>query len=100
MLHDYEHNIKTGFLEPDWIFMPDVIPDRIMSRRPERILKFPGLKEDVYVPRFQPDPSILSHLGISPNDLVVTLRPPATEAHYHNPESDKLLAAILQLLAD
>ncbi len=100
MLHDYEHNIKTGFLEADWILMPDVIPDRAMSRRPERILKFPGLKEDVYLPRFRPDPSILSHLGISPNDLVVTLRPPATEAHYHNPESDKLFAATLQRIAN
>jgi len=30
--------------------------------------------------------------------LLVTLRPPATEAHYHNPESDKLLDATLQLL--
>ena len=100
MMHDYEHSIKTGFLQPDWTFMPNVIPDGAMSKRRERTLKYPGLKEDVYVPRFRPDPSVFSTLGISPDDLIITLRPPATEAHYHNPESDKLLAAILQLLAD
>jgi len=100
MMHDYEHSIKTGFIEPDWILVPDVIPASAMSSQLERVLRYPGLKEDVYIPRFRPDPCILSRLGISPDDLVVTLRPPATEAHYHNPESDKLFAETLRFLAD
>jgi len=88
MMHDYEYSTKTGFLEADWVFMPDVIPDGVMARKEDRVLRYPGLKEDVYIPRFTPDPSILPQLGISKDDLVVTVRPPATEAHYHNPESD------------
>jgi uncharacterized protein len=99
MMHDYEHSMKTGFLESDWTLMPDVIPDSAMSRRPGRILKYPGLKEDVYIPRFTPDPSILNLLGIRPDELLITLRPPATEAHYHNPESEGLFAATLELIA-
>jgi hypothetical protein len=98
MLHDYEHSVKTGFLEADWVLMPDIIPDTAMSKNPGRVLKYPGLKEDVYIPRFQPDPSILAQLGISEGDLLVTLRPPATEAHYHNPESELLFAETLKLL--
>ena len=31
--------------------------------------------------------------------MVVTVRPPATEAHYHNPESEELFAESLRLLA-
>jgi predicted glycosyltransferase len=62
-------------------------------------MRYPGLKEDVYIPRFEPDASILRELGISKSDLVVTLRPPATEAHYHNPESEILFAETLRLLA-
>jgi hypothetical protein len=31
-------------------------------------------------------------------ELLVTVRPPATEAHYHNPESDRLLKAALIFL--
>jgi len=99
MMHDYEHNFKTGFVEAEWVLMPDVIPDGTMSKKSERILRYPGLKEDVYIPRFRPDPSILPKLGISPNDLVVTVRPPATEAHYHTHESDVLFAETMRLLA-
>ncbi|MGH9738306.1 MAG: DUF354 domain-containing protein [Candidatus Acidiferrales bacterium] len=100
MMHDYEHSTKTGFLSPDWVFMPDVIPNKAMSSKEERILKYPGIKEDVYVPRFRPDPSLLSLLGIDQGHLIVTLRPPATEAHYHNPESDELFAETVRMLAE
>jgi predicted glycosyltransferase len=100
MMHDYEHSTKTGFVEPDWTFMPNVIPDGLMSKQSGRTLKYPGLKEDVYVPRFRPDPSVLNVLGISPSSLLVTLRPPATEAHYHNPEAEQLFAETLRLLAE
>jgi predicted glycosyltransferase len=99
MLHDYEHSTKTGFLEPDWILMPDLIPDGAMSKKTNRVMKYPGLKEDVYIPRFRPDPAILTRLGISNGDLLVTVRPPATDAHYHNPESDILFAETLRLLS-
>src|SRR5277367_1496493 len=100
MMHDYEHSTKTGFLEPDWTLTPDVIPEIVLNKHSERRLKYPGLKEDVYAHRFRLDPSVLSDLGISPAELVVTLRPPATEAHYHNPESETLFAATLRMLAD
>lgn len=99
VLHDYEYSTKTGFIEADWILMPDVIPDEAMSRRTDRILKYHGLKEDVYVPRFRPDPSIVGQLGLTPGDMIATLRPPANEAHYHNPESDVLFRETLLFLA-
>jgi predicted glycosyltransferase len=99
VMHDYEHTIRTGFLEPTWVLTPDVIPEEPMTRGRGRVLKYPGLKEDVYAPRLRPDASVLSILGISKDDLIVTLRPPATEAHYHNPESEKLFEATLQMLA-
>jgi predicted glycosyltransferase len=50
----------------------------------------------VYAWKLNPDPGILQPLGITPSDLVVTVRPPATEAHYHNPESEKLFVAFMQ----
>jgi predicted glycosyltransferase len=99
VMHDYEHSTKTGFIEPNWILMPDVIPNNSMSKKTERVLKYHGLKEDVYVPQFRPDPSILDRLGLSDRELIVTLRPPATEAHYHNPESDVLFSETVRFLA-
>jgi uncharacterized protein len=99
VMHDYEHSTKTGFIEPSWTLMPDVIPDRMMSKNTERLLKYQGLKEDVYVPQFRPDASILNRLGLDAKDLIVTLRPPATEAHYHNPESELLFRETVMFLA-
>lgn len=99
MMHDYEHSTKTGFVEPNWILTPEIIPSTTMSEKRGRTLTYPGLKEDVYIPRFQPDPAILQRLGIPPGEIVVTLRPPATEAHYHNPEADDLFAATIELLS-
>ena len=64
MMHDYEHeSVKTGFIQPDWVLMPDVIPDGLMSKNSGRVLHYPGLKEDVYIPRFHPDASIFSEIG-------------------------------------
>lgn len=98
LMQDYEFSTRTGFLEADWVFTPEVVPNRSMCSRPERVLKYPGLKEDVYALGFIPNPSILHELNISRDDLLITLRPPATEAHYHNPQSDVLFAETLRFL--
>jgi predicted glycosyltransferase len=98
VMDDYEFSTRTGFLEPDWTVMPEVIPDGVMSQHDERVKRYPGLKEDVYVPRFLPDPGIFRELGISGDPLIATLRPPADEAHYHHPESDQLFAEVVRFL--
>jgi predicted glycosyltransferase len=98
VIHDYEFSTKTGFLEPDWTVMPEVIPRGAMSKHADRVTTYPGLKEDVYVPRFRPDPNIFRELNISEGRLIAMLRPPANEAHYHNPESDILFAEVLRFL--
>jgi predicted glycosyltransferase len=97
---DYEYVTATGFLHPSWVFVPDVIPGERLSQRPGHLLRYPGLKEDVYVPRFKPDPNFRSQLGIRQDEIVVTVRPPATEAHYHNPESEEFFEASLSYLLE
>ena len=80
---------------------PDVVPSGIFEKDGmvrDHILQYPGIKEDVYTPFFQPDPAVKEILDLKPSDIVVTIRPPATEAHYHNPESEKLLLAVFQML--
>jgi predicted glycosyltransferase len=78
---------------------PEVIPDAACPPSRNRPLKYPGIKEDVYVPRFVPNPQIRSELGLRQDDLVVTLRPPANEAHYHTPKSDELFDAAVECLS-
>jgi predicted glycosyltransferase len=98
LILDYEYIAKMGFIRPDWIFVPQIIPDSKELRAKRQVLRYPGLKEDVYVPGLQLNPSITNHFGIEKNDVVVTVRPPAVEAHYHNPEAEVLLDASLNFL--
>ena len=104
---DYEyadHRLTTwlGSMRKKWVMTPDVIPSHIFEKNglpKDHVLHYPGIKEDVYTPFFNPDPSLKETLGLEASDIVVTIRPPATEAHYHNPESEKLLAAVFKLLS-
>jgi predicted glycosyltransferase len=95
---DYEFAEPVPGFSPTWVMVPEVIPAASVQFGNQRILKYPGIKEDVYVPGFKPDPSILTELGLDGAGIVVTLRPPANEAHYRNPESDLLLDAALDVL--
>jgi hypothetical protein len=98
VIFDYEYVKGLRFNVPDWVIGPEVISDGAI-KSDKNILRYPGIKEDVYVPSFNPDPNILNELGLNREDLVVTIRPPATEAHYHNPESEKLFIAVVEFLA-
>ena len=98
-LGDYEFATGWVYIYPTWHMRPEVIPDGTLPWNPSQNLKYPGIKEDVYVPRFVPDPAIRSQLGLQDGDVVVTLRPPASEAHYHNPQSDELFEAAVEYLS-
>jgi predicted glycosyltransferase len=100
LLTDYEHAKTFALIRPTWVMVPEAIPAESIHTDPDRVLHYPGLKEDVYVPRFKPDHRLREQLGLAPDDLVVTLRPPATEAHYHNPESETLFRATVEFLAN
>jgi hypothetical protein len=103
---DYEyadHRLTTwiGSVRKKWMMTPDVIPSDVFLKHgmsEAHLLHYPGIKEDVYTPFFEPDASLKQKLGLEPNDIVVTIRPPATEAHYHNPESEKLLLEVFEML--
>jgi predicted glycosyltransferase len=98
LILDYEYIAMMGFIRPDWILVPQMIPDSNALAPKYQVLRYPGLKEDVYVPRLQPNPCVRGELGIDEEDIVVTVRPPATEAHYHNPDAEVLLDATLNFL--
>lgn len=94
---DYEFAGKYNFMRTRWAAFPEVIPNDRLEGPGVTILKYPGIKEDVYLSRFRPDPALRMRIGIAPNDLLVTVRPPAGEAHYHNHESEALLTEVLNV---
>lgn len=95
-IDDYEYSREIA--DPTWMIMPEVIPEGSVKAAKDRVFRYPGIKEDVYVASFQPDPTLREFLGLEPTELVVTIRPPATEAHYHNPLSEKLFEASMDFI--
>ena len=94
---DYEYTKGLPGISPDALIVPELIFDGMKSHS-SRLFTYPGIKEDVYVPDFVPDPGILEVFGIDTENLLVTIRPPATEAHYHNPEAEVLFAEAVDYL--
>jgi len=95
---DYEFARIWVGIRPSWVMAPAVIPDEAINLQRDRILKYPGIKEDVYVPSFTPWEGIRNELGIAEDDILVIVRPPASEAHYHSPDSDVLFKATMEHL--
>jgi uncharacterized protein len=99
IIFDYEFARFLPGLSPTYAMAPELIEVSAIGLGGCKVLKYPGIKEDVYVPQFKPDPAIKAQLGIEGDKVIVTLRPPANEAHYHNPESEKLLQAAIEVIA-
>ncbi len=98
---DYEHAAEFPLLCPTWELMPEAIsPSTLQHVSQSRIRTYPGIKEDVYVGDLKPDPSLLTSLGLRSDAICVTIRPPATEAHYHNREAELLLEAVMKRILE
>jgi uncharacterized protein len=94
-MNDYEYASMVPLAPPRWGIVPDSIAAEESGCHLERLRRYRGIKEDVYAPDFKPDESLLDELGLRGAKLIVTVRPPATEAHYHNPEAEALLAELM-----
>jgi len=98
---DYEHTKGSlPFTRPTRLIVPEVAVASFEKNGARSIVAYPGIKEDVYVPNFSPDPKILEELRLSGSEIIVTVRPPATEAHYHNKESELLFEAAMKRLVE
>lgn len=97
VIADYEH--VTHVARPDILIVPELMPAAAIDGLAPRVLRYPGIKEDVYAATLAPDPAIRAWLGLADGELLVTARPPATEAHYHNAESDAVFDASIETLA-
>jgi predicted glycosyltransferase len=100
LMFDYEHARTLPFLTPDMGLAPEAIGNVTVGKQFKTGLRlYQGLKEDVYAGSFKPNADILRELGLRGTEVVATIRPPATEAHYHNRESETLFVEVINFLA-
>ena len=92
---DYEHAMSVPWIGPATLIAPDVIPREKLPSRGCRIVRLPGLKEDVYLPFMEVDDDYRRKLGVDKDDVLVVVRPPATEAHYHDARSERVFEAVV-----
>ena len=109
-LMDYEHQPANhlAFRLASRVIVPRAFPETSLTRfgvTATKVKRYDGIKEDVYLADFAADQSFeaeLRRLGISASDILVTARPPASEALYHRFENqlfDQLVDRILQVPA-
>ncbi len=98
MFLDYEFVQTIPFVKLSLLFIPKVISTKKLSKFSDILRTYPGIKEDIYVPTFKPDESIKTEMKIIDSKINVVLRPPADQAHYHNPESEKLFFNVIEHL--
>lgn len=89
---DYEYQLANhlSFRLARRVLVPEAFPDdmlRLYGARPLKVRKYPGLKEEIYLSSFKPDPMFLSDSELECEKIIVTVRPPATFALYHRFEN-------------
>ncbi|MEN8142958.1 MAG: DUF354 domain-containing protein [Thermodesulfobacteriota bacterium] len=99
MIFDYEHSTALVTFHPTCVVVPEIVARNGTKFSKSHMESYPGIKEDVYVPSFKPDKSLRGKLGVNDDDLLAVIRPPASEAHYRSPESEKLFEATVEILA-
>jgi predicted glycosyltransferase len=101
--HDYEFAVlqhQLGLRAATRVVFPDAIPPERLERYgvgPEKLRRYPGLKEEYYLADFEPDPSVLEPWPIDANRVLVVLRPPPDVSLYHR-QSNPLFPLTLDVL--
>jgi predicted glycosyltransferase len=99
-MFDYEfatlqHNIGCRLARR--VITPDTIPPERLARYgagPEKLVQYPGLKEEYYLAGFTPDERILGELGLDRSNVIVVVRPPPDVSLYHR-KSNPLFPQVL-----
>lgn len=105
LLHDFEEATvmhRLNFKLADKVMMPSVVPQARLGALGldlRRYQPYAGIKEQVSLADFEPDPTVLDQLGLDRGRVVAVLRPPATMSLYHRFESP-LFLEVLEYLVD
>lgn len=100
---DYEHSNQFLPSRINKFIVPEYIKDSDLNNNKldlNKVYKFCGIKEDVYINDFIPTDKKADLLFLKESSVIVLIRPPASMAHYHNPKSDELYFALLKRLAN
>ena len=101
-LYDYEF-VSTGVFSrmATKILLPEAIPAVTLEYQRvnmTKVIRYPGYKENLYVSALRVSPGVIDELQLDPRRVIITIRPPATWAHYHHAHSEVLFRAVVERL--
>ncbi len=101
-MFDYEwatvqHSVNCRLAQA--VVVPDVIPVQRLARygATDKLRRYPGLKEEYYLYDFEPDPKVLSELGLDPAEPIAVVRTPPAVSLYHRFENDLFGQVLMRL---
>jgi uncharacterized protein len=101
-MFDYEwatvqHNVNCRLAQA--VVVPEAIPPERLDRYGARhkLRRYAGLKEEYYLADFEPDPAVLTELGLDRAQPIAVVRTPPSVSLYHRFEND-VFATVLQRL--
>jgi predicted glycosyltransferase len=101
-IYDYEFVYSELFSRmATKLLLPETIPSLTLERlhvNMKKVIRYPGFKENVYLSGWRDSPAVMDELKLDPCRLIITVRPPATWAHYQDPFSDVLFRALVERL--
>jgi predicted glycosyltransferase len=101
-IYDYEFVYSELFSRmATKLLLPETIPSVTLERQRvnmNKVIRYPGFKENVYLSGWHNSPGVMEELNLDPGRLIITLRPPATWAHYQDPFSEVLFRALVERL--
>jgi uncharacterized protein len=101
-IYDYEFvDTKVFSRMATKLLVPETIPSATLERRRvdlSKVIRYPGFKENVYLSGWNNSPGVMDELELDPRRLIITVRPPATWAHYSSPVSEVLFQALVERL--
>lgn len=100
ILDDYEHSDQTLARLANTIMVPACISEQIWGKFSKRVVHYPGVKENLYLCRFQASYELPVKIPNSKDKVIVLLRPEGRTAHYHSEKTAKLQGEIIELLSE
>src|SRR5205823_14350470 len=87
MDYEYQPANHVAFRLAGSVVLPEALPSSVVRRQgaaPAKVLRYEGLKEELYLGDFEPDPEILRKMGLTPRPrTLVIVRTPPSRALYH-----------------
>jgi predicted glycosyltransferase len=101
---DYEHHLVNhiAFRLARRVLVPEVFPEESLRKfgAAAKTIRYPGLKEEIYLGQFVPDPAFLREAGLPLDRTIVVARPPGYWADYYRGKGDLFSAALDHVLAE